>query len=287
MHERAGEAVQVEPDAGAGDGIDHGVADPGVVAVAVAAVECHDDVRVEPLDGLAHRRHHIGVRRPTERAGRGGPVHARVGESEELHVGHVDRAGGGAQLGLAQRGDPVVGTRTPGATPPASPRVAHTTAVRAPAAAACSRIEPQPNVSSSGWATTTARRVLVAVMHLLGILSCAVFDTAVGSMSRCSMTDAPNHHDVRHPRPLSVRTWTTYELAKQVQRSLTGSGRAPSGSCTTSPSGWSPTGWRRPPRRRPASARAPSTASPTPAVTSCAAGSMSRPRRRRRSSRAW
>ena len=62
---------------------------------------------------------------------------------------------------------------------------------------------------------------------------------------------------------LRCKPWTTYELAKQVQRSLGGSGRAPSASSTTSRSASSPPASRpRPTQHDRARDRGPCTRSP-------------------------
>ena len=119
-----------------------------------------------------------------------------------------------AQLRLPEVGEPARGTTTPSATWPASPRVAHTHAtVTAPAAAACSSSDPQPNVSSSGWATTTcsAQRRLAVDARREGEHHALL--VSGGGTSR-------------QPAPGSCRVWT--RMRGPSTRSSTTCGCAPS-----------------------------------------------------------
>src|SRR5688572_5469801 len=67
---------------------------------------------------------------------------------------------------------------------------------------------------------------LMAVCVSMGasLLPCAVFftevDTALDTVSRCPMPPPRTTTSYAILGLLSVRRWTTYELAKQVQRSL-------------------------------------------------------------------
>ena len=119
-------------------------------------------------------------------------------------------------------------------TTSASPRVAQTTVVARPDAAACSSTDPVPNVSSSGCATTTSSRASRRpALRLLPLLSrpssCAPhpgdpssprIDTAPGSMSR-SVHAREDDDVVRPARPARRAAVDDLQAtAKQAQRSL-------------------------------------------------------------------
>jgi hypothetical protein len=91
------------------DGGDGGVADGGVVAVAVAGVERHHRVGAKLVDD----RSHLGA---DERRVGGGqrargrlPIHPRVGIPEEAHLLDTEDGRGGSELRRPQLGDVVGG----------------------------------------------------------------------------------------------------------------------------------------------------------------------------------
>ena len=127
-----------------------------MVAMAIAAIERHHDVGSHLLHDRRDRALDVTEAGPPPRirAQPAPPFPSRATPAARLGS---RRAALPRRASSASRMSPrFAGAASPAASPaisPSSPRVAQTTTDSTPRALACASTEPQPNVSSSGWAT--------------------------------------------------------------------------------------------------------------------------------------
>ena len=122
-----------------------------MVAVAVTGVEGDHDVRAHVLEQGAHGIPHVVLVGTDQGGGVGVSGHVGVAEAEQLDPADAEHRCGARAARASRAAARLAGsTPLPAVISPASPRVAHTTVVSMPAAAAYSSTDPVPNVSSSG-----------------------------------------------------------------------------------------------------------------------------------------
>ena len=132
------------------------VPDDRMIAVTIARIERDHDIGAFRLDECRDRGLDVAEVGRDQRPRRGFAGCARVEPAEQLDPGHAEQRRRCARSSASRISPRFVGVGSPAASPaisPSSPRVAHATTHSTPRDAACASTEPQPNASSSGWAT--------------------------------------------------------------------------------------------------------------------------------------
>ena len=255
------QALEVGPlrpvAAGRADRGERRVADGGVVPVAVAPVEGDDHVGADLVDRAADLvRQGVGCSatklQPAERPpcrSRGGRA-APTRPTPSTAAAACSSSGRGPWPGCGRRGE--AGCALAGFA-----AVLQQIADSAPRSAAWASTDPQPNDSSSGWATTTSTR---GALIPAAVITCSMMQhalAAAGSRGICarpvvafgSWLSSPHDQPADPPGDLSA-TSTTRGSARRSRR-RTGAASCPRSSCgSPQTTGRCGSGSRRPTRSR-------------------------------------